>query len=69
MERKKDENRRKMEAASGRNDREKGTWKVREREREEGRERRAAMGKSEVTAMVRGGRDAGGEVHQKPDFN
>lgn len=36
MERKKDENRRKMEAASGRNDREKGTWKVREREREEG---------------------------------
>lgn len=33
MERKKDENRRKMEAASGRNDREKGTWKVRERGR------------------------------------
>lgn len=51
-----------MEAASGRNDREK------ERGRERGREC-AAAGKSEVTAVVRGGRDGGGEVHQKPDFN
>lgn len=39
------------------------------RERKRGRERRVAVGKSEVTAMVRGGRDARGEVHQKPDFN
>lgn len=31
----------------------------------------AAPGKSEVTAVACGGRgrDAGGEVHQKPDFN
>lgn len=31
--------------------------------------RGAAAGKSEVTVVAWRRRDAGGEVHQKPDFN
>lgn len=42
-----------------------------DRERRRAPLRDAAAGKSEVTAVAVVGRrnDAGGEVHQKPDFN